>query len=89
MCGNEKWLLSPVFGATAREEGWTSERMRSSEVGEVNREGRYKAHNAEIAARRLGRKSEEVIVAMKARTTQPAGAKDLCLSRADAGGGTA
>jgi hypothetical protein len=37
----------------------------------------------------LRRKSEEAIVAMKARTTEPAGAKGLYLSRAFMEGGTA
>lgn len=40
--------------------------MRSPEVGDGGREGRYKARNAEVAARRLAGKSEEAIVAVKA-----------------------
>jgi hypothetical protein len=42
------------------------ERMRSPEVGDGGREGRYKAQNAEVAARCLVGKSEEAIVATKA-----------------------
>ncbi len=42
------------------------ERMRSPEVGDGGREGRYKARNAEVAVRCLVGKSEEAIVAVKA-----------------------
>lgn len=63
-------------------------RMRSPEVGGAlgRRRRGIRAETRKPSRRRSG-KSEEVIVAMK--VGKPTGAKGLCLSHADAGGGTA
>jgi hypothetical protein len=88
--GDMKRSSPPAFRATAREEGYARNRMRSSEVDGVlgRREGGYKGDNPKSCPTPQ-RKSEEAIVAVTARKAELARAKGLYLSHATNGGRTA
>ena len=68
----DKWertrLAAPGVWSDGTSGRRREERMRSPGVGDVGREGRYKA-SAEVAARSPEGKSEEAIVARKAGIT--------------------
>jgi hypothetical protein len=83
-------VVPSAFEAAAREEGDVRERTRAHAVdgGSAVVSGDIRRRTPKFCATPCGQ-SEEAIVARKARTREPAGAKGLCLSRASYGGRTA